>query len=168
MSDPSRGLELATIRIGSDVDLAFTVAALEALAVPYLVRNEHFGAMRLGPRTAHFNERWIEIPREHLAAVGEALTGRPHRDRLGPRRWDGTTRLRALAEFLLFGWFVPGRAARARPLRAAGMALGVTALLAFLASTRVGLMVMVAWAWESPMISEATDSGPRVAVSRGE
>jgi hypothetical protein len=151
MSEPSRDLELATIRIGSDVDLAFTVAALEALEVPYHVRNEHFGAMRVGPRIAHFNERWLEIPREHLAAVGEALAARPGRDRLGPRRWNATTRLRTLIELLLFGWFVPGHAARVRPLRAAGLALGSMVLLALVAAALVGLLSVIAWCVGGPV-----------------
>lgn len=170
MPDPAAGdpgasshvLDLATIRIGSEVDLAFTVAALEALEVPHHVRNEHLGAMRLGPRIAHFNERWIEFPREHLAMVHEALAGRPGRDRLGPRRWDGTTRLRTLTEFLLFGWFVPGRAARLHPLRAVAVALGSGALLALAAAALVALLVVIVWASDRPLLSEAGPAPPQV------
>jgi hypothetical protein len=150
-----RPLELATIRVGTEYDLAFTLAALAALEIPHYVRNEHFGAMRIGPRIAHFNERWIEIPREHLETVHEALVGRPGRDRLGPRRWDGATRLRALAELLLFGWFVPGRTSRLRARRAAAVALVSTALVALAAGVIVALLLAVAWASGRPLSAVA-------------
>lgn len=84
------------------------MSLLEAHGIPCFVHNQGFGALFPGPQINAFNTRAIMVPEEDVPAALElvqSLQSPP------TAMHSATTRagsLRALIEFLLFGWFVPG------------------------------------------------------------
>lgn len=93
----------------SEAELVTVVAMLEARGVPCFVRGGGIGSLLPGVQVESFNSRTIMVPadraREALALIAD-LNGSPDSvdDKLPP-----PPPLRTLAEWLLFGWFVPGR-----------------------------------------------------------
>ena len=102
---------IAVLRPDSEAELATTVAMLEARGVPCFVRGGGIGSLLPGVQVESFNARAIMVP-EDRANEAIALIA----DLRGPAD-DGDdktpppppSKLRTLAEFLLFGWFIPGR-----------------------------------------------------------
>ena len=100
------------LRPDSEAELATTVAMLEARGVPCFVRGGGIGSLLPGVQVESFNARAIMVPEdranEAIALIadlrGSADDGE---DKTPPPA--APSKLRTLAEFLLFGWFVPGR-----------------------------------------------------------
>lgn len=93
----------------SEAELVTIVAMLEARGVTCFVRGAGIGSLLPGVQVESFNSRTIMVPAdratEALALIAD-LKGSPDTvdNELPP-----PPPLRTLAEWLLFGWFVPGR-----------------------------------------------------------
>jgi len=100
------------LRPDSEAELVSIVAMLEARGVPSFVRGGGIGSLLPGVQVESLNSRAIMVPEER-AAEALALIADLHGS---PDDGDGRTppprppsKLRTLVEWLLFGWFVPGR-----------------------------------------------------------
>jgi hypothetical protein len=106
---------VALVRVFSpeaEADLVAVVAMLEAHDIPCFVHGAGFGSLYPGPQIYGYNTRAIMVSEENAAAALELIRdfdSQPGDLHAGPRPPSG--RLRTLIEFLLFGWFVPGRRA---------------------------------------------------------
>lgn len=84
------------------------VAALEAAQIPYFVVGEYFGGIYPGVQIAWFNERTIQVPSSFYEAACE-LVKEIRDDYVSPSEdLAVSSKLRMLAETILFGWFMPG------------------------------------------------------------
>jgi len=99
--------------VDDHVRLAMLRGLLEAEGIDFHVHNDSYGSLVVGPHIGLYNERSIMVSREDYLRASELLEdflmsmrddepeGRPARSFPD---W-----LRIIAEFFLFGWFVPGR-----------------------------------------------------------
>ena len=95
----------------SEAELMTVVAMLEARRVPCFVHNAGLGSLLPGVQVESFNTRAVMVPEERAAealALIADLRGSPEA-RDDEVRTPRSSKLRALIEVLLFGWFVPGR-----------------------------------------------------------
>lgn len=100
----------------SEAEILTTVALLEAHGIPCHVRGGGFGGLLPGPQIPAYNAKAILVPQESLADARELLAARP--DEFPAEMVEGNfenrpvspakSKLRMIAEFLIFGWFVPG------------------------------------------------------------
>lgn len=103
----------------SEGELLILRSILDDAGIPHFVLNDAFGSLVAGPRIALYNGKRIlvheiDLP-EARSLVGEYLarTGGARSPIPAPYRFRD--KLRMVAEFLLFGWFLPGRRYRAAP-----------------------------------------------------
>ena len=100
------------LRPDSEAELATVVAMLQARGVPCFVRGGGIGSLLPGVQVESFNARAIMVPedraKEALALIAD-LHGSADGGGDKPPPAQRTSKLRTLAELLLFGWFVPGR-----------------------------------------------------------
>jgi len=101
--------------VDDPVRLAMLRGLLDAEGINYYVHNDHFGSLRVGPNIPLLNERWVmveaaeeERAMELLEEIRGGAIGEPSEE----RGYSLIDRFRMLAEFLLFGWFMPGRSRR--------------------------------------------------------
>jgi hypothetical protein len=135
------------LRPKNEVELVFATALLDALAIPFFVHNRFFGAFYAVPRIGPYNGRTLFVPDDYHATASEALAGIPGRGAYLRSRIAPCDRPRVLAEFMLFGWFVPGAAVRVRPLRALAISLvAAPALLIVLVGLLSVLGLVASWA----------------------
>ena len=93
--------------------MLFLKSLLDDAGIPFYVHNERFGSLLAGPQIAHYNRKtiWVhEADREDAAAlVGDFLARTGVRESPAQRNYTWREKLRMVGEFLLFGWFLPGR-----------------------------------------------------------
>lgn len=96
------------VRPASEPGLARIESLLEDAGIPYFVHNRHFGSLLPGPVIPLLNQMTVMVPKEHLDTAQAELSTLPETDDddLERRRQD---RWRPIVEWLVFGWFVPGR-----------------------------------------------------------
>lgn len=96
------------VRPASEAGLARVESLLRDAGIPYFVRNRHFGLLLPGPVIPLLNQMMVMVPTEHLDAARAELSALPTTDddELERSRMD---RLRPIIEWLIFGWFIPGR-----------------------------------------------------------
>ncbi len=104
----------------SEGELLFLKSLLDEAGLPYYVHNERFGSLMAGPQIAHYNRKaiWVhEGDREEAAAlIGDFLERTGVREPpAGRREYTLREKLRMVGEFLVFGWFLPGRRPRRGP-----------------------------------------------------
>ena len=99
--------------VDDHIRLAMLRGLLEAEGIDFHVHNDSYGSLMVGPHIGLYNERAVMVSREDYPRAMEVLEdflmsmqdgeadAQPARSFLG---W-----LRVMAEFLLFGWFIPGR-----------------------------------------------------------
>ena len=89
------------------MELAFIVSILEREKIPYFIVGEHFGSIVPGVQIPAYNERTIQVPEEYaeraIAAIEEFRNIDVRRD----QSFTLTSKLRMLAEAILFGWIFP-------------------------------------------------------------
>ena len=98
----------------SEGELLFLKSLLDEAGIPYYVHNERFGSLMAGPQIAHYNRKaiWVhEADHEEAAAlIGDFLKRTGAGDApVSRRQYTLGEKLRMIGEFLLFGWFLPGR-----------------------------------------------------------
>ena len=100
------------LRPDSEAELATVVAMLEARGVPCFVRGGGIGSLLPGVQVESLNARAIMVPedraKEALALIAD-LQGSPDDGDAQAPAAPAPSKIRTLAELLLFGWFVPGR-----------------------------------------------------------
>lgn len=103
----------------SEGEMLFLKSLLDDAGIPYYVHNERFGSLLAGPQIAHYNRKtiWVhEADREDAAALITDFLDRTSVDEPRARQeYSFAEKLRMVGEFLLFGWFLPGRRPRRRP-----------------------------------------------------
>lgn len=105
--------ELCTIRNPSEQ--ALIESLLMWHGIEYLIHNDHFGSLEVGPIIPLFNQKTVLVEADDLPAARELL-----REGMGSDRdpdSKATTplsgRLRPILETLFFSWFIPGRRRKA-------------------------------------------------------
>ncbi len=103
----------------SEGEMLFLKSLLDDAGIPYYVHNERFGSLLAGPQIAHYNRKtiWVhEADREDAAALISDFLDRTAVDEPWARQeYSLAEKLRMVGEFLLFGWFLPGRRPRRGP-----------------------------------------------------
>ncbi len=103
----------------SEGELLFLKSLLDDAGIPYYVHNERFGSLLAGPQIAHYNRKtiWVhEADREEAAAlIGDFLDRTRASEPHPSHRYSLREKLRMVGEFLIFGWFLPGRRPRRGP-----------------------------------------------------
>jgi Putative prokaryotic signal transducing protein len=99
------------LRPDSEAELVSVVAMLEARGVPCFVRGGGIGSLLPGVQVESFNARAIMVPEdratEALALIADLHSSSDSLDNQPPP--PASSKLRTITEWLLFGWFVPGR-----------------------------------------------------------
>lgn len=94
----------------TESELAVMQCALDASGIHYFVQGAGFGSLYPGPQISAYNARRILVPDSELSMAMEALAPLLKPDPDAVYHWPGfASMLRILGEFLLFGWFVPGK-----------------------------------------------------------
>lgn len=93
----------------SEAERVFLESLLQARGIPYHMDSGGFGSVLPGLYVDGYTRKWVMVPEawadEATAVIHEALPPKTT-EQYEPVSWR--RRLRILAEFLLFGWFVPG------------------------------------------------------------
>jgi len=95
-----------------ETELALIESILMGEGIPYYVHNNHFGTPRIGPPIELFNKKTIMVAPDNEERARELLsdflksTAEPQ---VMEEKYSLLDRLRVVAEFLLFGWFIPGK-----------------------------------------------------------
>lgn len=87
-------------------------------AIPFFVENDNLGSMLAGPRIASYNRKRILVHEEDFEEARGLLeiAPRPAAEEARPQGpYSALDKARMVAEFLLFGWFLPGRRRRPGP-----------------------------------------------------
>lgn len=111
---------MALVRVLSpdtEPELVTAVALLEAHDIPCFVHGAGLGSLWPGAQVPGYNTRTIMVPEENVADALELLRDfqTPPTTQPVKPRYSTMSRLRALLEVILFGWFVPaGRAERTK------------------------------------------------------
>jgi hypothetical protein len=102
----------------SEGELAVLRSLLDDAAIGFYVYNDNFGSLLAGPRIALYNRKKILVHQVDLAEarglVG-ALVRSPAEASTPPTPYSPLDKLRMVLEFLLFGWFMPGKRRRRTP-----------------------------------------------------
>ena len=103
----------------SEGELLFLRSLLDEADIPFYVHNERFGSLLVGPQIAHYNRKsiWVhETDREEAAAlIADFLDRTGANEPPARRHYSWSEKLRMVGEFLVFGWFLPGRRPRRGP-----------------------------------------------------
>ncbi len=104
----------------TEAELLLLRSVFDAADICYFVHNDTFGSMVAGPRIAHYNRKRVlvhEADYEEAQALLGDLLRRTAPATAAPvaTRYRLRDKLRMVAEFLVFGWFLPGRRHRPGP-----------------------------------------------------
>ncbi len=104
----------------SEPQLLVLRSVLDDAGIPYFVDNETFGSLLAGPRIAHYNRKRILVHRTDLDEARALLAEFLDKTADAPNRetasdYPLSEKLRMVFEFLIFGWFLPGRRPRRSP-----------------------------------------------------
>lgn len=100
-------------------ELLLLRSILDDAGVHYFVKNDVFGSLTVGPQIELYNRKILcvsdsdaeetrQIIREFLTRIDEPGSAAPE------TRYSTGDKLRMIAEFLLFGWIMPGRRSQKR------------------------------------------------------
>jgi Putative prokaryotic signal transducing protein len=102
----------------SEGEIAVLRSLLADAAILFFVENDNLGSMLAGPRIASYNRKRILVHEEDLEEARGLLEIAPRsttQETLPRRPYSALDKARMVAEFLLFGWFLPGRRRRPGP-----------------------------------------------------
>lgn len=89
--------------------------ALEANGLHFFVQGAGFGSLWPGPQIGAYNARRIMVPSSEVPAAQAALAPLIQPEPDVQYQWPSLVSIfRMIAEFGLFGWFVPGKRTRKR------------------------------------------------------
>lgn len=93
-------------------ELSLILSILEGDNIPFFVHNNYFGSLRIGPPIYLFNKKTIMINKEFEERAKELLEDFfkvKKEEKEQKTIYSFFDKLRVIAEFLLFGWFIPGK-----------------------------------------------------------
>lgn len=97
----------------NEVELALIKSILDAECINYFVRNDYFGSMRIGPEIELLNKKLVLVQDDHYERAKELLEGylMEKKETLVDEEpgYSLFDKVRMVFEYLLFGWFIPGR-----------------------------------------------------------
>ena len=97
----------------NEVELAMIRSILDGENIPYLVHNDHFGSLKIGPVIDLYNAKTIMVEERHRERARELISDflrsvSPESEQPDPR-YSLFDKIRMVIEMLLFGWIVPGK-----------------------------------------------------------
>ena len=102
----------------SEIEMLLLKSVFDGAGIRFFVRNEAFGSLAVGPQIEHWNVKSIYVAEADFEEAIALL--REFHDRTGDddattpaARYSFGDKARMFLEFLVFGWFMPGR----RPTR---------------------------------------------------
>jgi len=101
-----------------EMELAILKGVLDGEGIDHYVHNDNFGALRIGPQIPLYNMRTIVVSEENAARAIDII--RDYLSVVHDDEYKAVTehsfidRIRLCAEFVTFGWLVPGRPNRRR------------------------------------------------------
>jgi hypothetical protein len=93
----------------SEGETALLKSILTAAAIPHFVHNDFFGSLRVGPQIDLLNMKTIMVPEESREQAQELILDYLQATLPAPKPTLLRDKVRNVIEFLLFGWFIPGR-----------------------------------------------------------
>jgi hypothetical protein len=97
-------------------ELALIRGLLDAEKINYYVRNDNFGSMYIGPQIELYNKKMIMVQDDQYEQANDILTDfldhTEEKDIAPISKYSIFDKVRLVAEFLLFGWVMPGRKKR--------------------------------------------------------
>lgn len=101
-----------------ELELAMIRGLLDNAGIHFFVHNDHFGSMKVGPQIELLNKKAIMVAPEDAdrakQIIAEFLENEnPEEDEITPHYSVGQ-KVRMFLEFLIFGWFIPGKKKRER------------------------------------------------------
>ena len=88
---------------------ALLKSVMDYSGIPYYVRNDFFASLRVGPHIDLLNVKTFMVPKEHQRQAQEFILDYLSATVPDPFPLLLRDRLRVVLEFLLFGWFIPGK-----------------------------------------------------------
>jgi hypothetical protein len=97
----------------SATELALIRGLLDAEKINYYVRNDNFGSMYIGPQIELYNKKMIMVQDDQYKQANDMLKDfldhTEDNDNAPLSKYSVFDKVRLVAEFLLFGWVMPGR-----------------------------------------------------------
>jgi hypothetical protein len=94
-------------------ELALIRGILDAEKINYYVLNDNFGSMYIGPQIELYNKKMIMVQDDQYEQAKDILTDfldqTEDKDNAPLCKYSVRDKVRLVAEFLLFGWVMPGR-----------------------------------------------------------
>jgi hypothetical protein len=104
----------------SDVELVLIQSVLGSENIPYFIFNDHFGSLKPGPVIWLYNFKTIMVDEKDLERAAELITDYLQHVELpaikSESEYSFFDKVRMVIEFLLFGWFIPGKMKRKNQL----------------------------------------------------
>lgn len=104
----------------NEAELALIESILMGEGIPYYVHNNYLGTLRIGPPIELFNKKTIMVPPDFEERARELLADFLEKTAEPQVEWTKYSildKLRIVAEFLIFGWFIPGKRCNKNGLR---------------------------------------------------
>ena len=99
-------------------ELALIRGLLDAEKINYYVQNDNFGSMYIGPQIELYNKKMIMVQDDQYERARDMLTDflehTDDKDEAPLSKYSVFDKVRLVAEFLLFGWVMPGRKKRVK------------------------------------------------------
>jgi len=105
--------ELYTPR--DEIELSVFRTLLNSEGIPYFVRNHYFGSPRIGPPIPAYNEKVILVEERDWERASELLEDflkQTRDEEPAASSYTMGDKARMAIEWMLSGWFVPGRPSR--------------------------------------------------------
>jgi len=101
-----------------ELELAMIRGVLDSGGINYLVHNDNFGSMRVGPQIDLLNKKTIMVAAEDAERAKGIITdlfGREIPEEAVEKKYSASQKLRMILEAVIFGWFIPGKKRRRVP-----------------------------------------------------
>jgi hypothetical protein len=102
----------------NEVELSLLKSILDSEDIDYLVRNDNFGSLEVGPRIGFYNMKTIEVRDEQYETAIDLLKDylEKTQEEVEPlrKRYSVFDKIRMIIEFFAFGWVMPGKIKRTR------------------------------------------------------
>ena len=97
----------------NEVELSFIKSIFDGEKLPYFVRNDHFGSLKVGPKIDLFNAKTIMVDENHFDHAKELLDDflksvESTPDTAKPE-YSVFDKIRMIIEVVLFSWIMPGK-----------------------------------------------------------
>jgi hypothetical protein len=90
-----------------EMELAFLICVLNREEIPYFIVGQHFGALMPGIQVPAYNERTIQVPEAYAERAIAAIEEFRREDVRMEQTFTISSKIRMVAEAILFGWFLP-------------------------------------------------------------